>query len=350
MKANIKILAILFVLIISSVIFTKKALAQQTYVSFQVFYDQLGPYGQWVDYPKYGYVWIPDAGPDFVPYSTRGHWIMTDYGWTWISDYNWGWAPFHYGRWDYNNSYGWFWVPDNEWGPAWVTWRRANGYYGWAPMEPGISISVSFGRQYNSQYDHWIFVRDRDIDRSDINLYYVNRTDHDRIIKNSTVINNTYIDSRRHTTYISGPAREEVQKVTKRRISPVAIQENNKPGQVLNNGRLQIYRPQVIRNNDKVRKPAPSRIVNLKDVRRQAGSNVTNQPQNVNPSGNRREQQQGTINPQNNNNAKSLQQLKENPSNNNRREQPPSTVKPSDKNKKEQPKKSKSEEDKKRRD
>ncbi len=65
---------------------------------------------------------------------------MTEYGWTWLSDYPWGWAPFHYGRWDFDNSFGWFWIPGNEWGPAWVTWRRANGYYGWAPMSPGINL------------------------------------------------------------------------------------------------------------------------------------------------------------------------------------------------------------------
>ena len=123
-----------------------RASAQQPDVSFQVFYDQLSPYGQWIDYPNYGYVWIPDAGSDFAPYSTRGHWIITDYGFTWVSDYDWGWAPFHYGRWDYDNYYGWFWIPDNEWGPAWVSWRRADGYYGWEPMGPGISINISFGQ------------------------------------------------------------------------------------------------------------------------------------------------------------------------------------------------------------
>src|SRR5665647_2087301 len=116
MKSKIKILAILLGLIISSVIFSKQASAQQGNVSFQVFYDELSPYGQWVDDPNYGYIWIPDAGQDFVPYSSNGYWVLSDYGWTWVSDYNWGWAPFHYGRWDFNNYYGWFWIPDNVWG------------------------------------------------------------------------------------------------------------------------------------------------------------------------------------------------------------------------------------------
>ena len=285
MRSNIKVLVLIFTLVITSVIFTKKASAQQPYVSFQVFYDQLSPYGEWVDYPRWGYVWIPDAGPEFVPYSTQGYWILTDYGWTWMSDYRWGWAPFHYGRWDYDRYYGWFWIPDNEWGPAWVSWRRSEGYYGWAPMEPGISLSVSFGRSYDSHNDHWIFVRDRDIDRPDINRYYVSRTDHDLIIRHSTVINNTYVDNSRHTTYITGPDRKDIQQVTGRRISPVAIKEYNKPGQDMSNGQFGIYRPEVRKNNDKERRSAPARITNLRDVKQPSERNVTSQPrdQNVKP-------------------------------------------------------------------
>src|SRR5436189_4063176 len=90
-------------------------------VSYQTFYDELSPYGHWVDYPNYGYVWVPDAESDFRPYSTRGHWAYTDnYEWMWVSDYDWGWAPFHYGRWDYDSYIGWYWVPGYEWSPAWV--------------------------------------------------------------------------------------------------------------------------------------------------------------------------------------------------------------------------------------
>ena len=343
MKSNIKAFVIILALIITSVVFSGKTSAQQTYVSFQVFYDQLSPYGEWVEYPNYGYVWIPDAGPDFVPYSTQGHWIFTDYGWTWLSNYPWGWAPFHYGRWDYDQYYGWFWIPDNEWGPAWVSWRRAEGYYGWAPLEPGISLSVSFGRGYDSRNDHWIFVRDRDIDRQDINRYYVDRTDHDMIIRRSSVINNTYVDQRRNTTYVIGPARGDIQKVTGRRVDPVVIQENSKPGQDLNNGRLTIYRPEVTKNNDREHKAAPSRITNLKDVRQPSERNVTNgqrnvnQPMNANPPANvRREVKQNDVKPQNTNPPENVRrEVKQNdvkpqnanPPENVRREVQPNNVK-----------------------
>src|SRR5436305_14078333 len=67
----------------------------------QVFYDNLSPYGQWVEHPTHGYVWLPYAEAGFTPYSTNGHWVYTEYGWTWASNYDWGWALFHYGRWDY---------------------------------------------------------------------------------------------------------------------------------------------------------------------------------------------------------------------------------------------------------
>ena len=116
----------------------------QTRVSLQVFYDELQPYGTWMDYGNHGYVWIPRVDRGFVPYGTNGYWINTEYGNTWVSDYAWGWAPFHYGRWLFDDFYGWMWVPDTQWAPAWVAWRSGGGYYGWAPLMPGMGIHSSF--------------------------------------------------------------------------------------------------------------------------------------------------------------------------------------------------------------
>lgn len=326
MKTNIRTLGFLLFLVTASVIAPKQVSAQQNYVSLQVFYDELSPYGEWVDYPQYGYVWIPDAGSDFMPYSSRGQWIFTDYGWTWVSDYEWGWAPFHYGRWDYDNYYGWIWVPDYEWGPSWVTWRSARGYYGWQPMRPGISISFSFGNDYYNDYnDYWMFVRDRDFQRSNVSRYYVNQTNLNIIIRNSTVINNTYIDNSRNITYVSGPARDDVQRTTGRRVSSVAIRENNTPGQVLKNGQLQIYRPQVRNNSDTGRKPAPNRISSREDVKRPSERNAVNRQRDASPTNNSRQQQQqrqNTIKQQNidKGNAQREQQKKINQSENKRLE------------------------------
>jgi hypothetical protein len=82
-----KIFALLVVMSTGAWIIPQEASAQQVTVSYQLFYDQLSPYGMWVDYPTYGYVWIPNGDPGFSPYVTNGHWIFTDDGWTWVSDY-----------------------------------------------------------------------------------------------------------------------------------------------------------------------------------------------------------------------------------------------------------------------
>jgi len=339
MKNLIKSMVLLLVLITSSLLFPKHLSAQHANVSFQVFYDQLSPYGQWIQDPTYGYVWIPDVGADFVPYSTDGHWVLTDYGWTWVSYYDWGWAPFHYGRWNHDNSYGWLWVPDTEWGPSWVNWRRADGYYGWSPMEPGVSISMSFGSSYNRNDDHWVFVKDRDFERSNLNHYYINRNDRNRIIRSSTVINTTFVDNKRHTTYVVGPTRDDVQKVTGRTINPVSVRENSRPGQQMNNGQLQMYRPQVNKNSGKDNKP--SKIITQKDVKRPTPQNVNTQHRNVSPQNNstikaQPAQQQRTstpanniARPQNRTNVQPVQQPRTaTPANNNQRQQQPNTARP----------------------
>ena len=334
MRTLIKTFALIISLNIASAIFPKQA-SGQVNVSFQLFYDQLSPYGQWVDDPDYGYAWIPNVGPDFVPYSTEGHWVFTDYGWTWVSYYDWGWAPFHYGRWDYNDNYGWFWVPDNEWGPSWVVWRRSEGYYGWAPMRPGISINVAYGRDYYVPTDRWIFVRDRDIWQSHIDRYYVGRSYNVTIIKNTTIINRTYEDRNRHVIYVSGPDRDEVQRVTGRSVRPVIVNEYDRPGERLRGSNLRIYRPEVQRNYGQEHKPVPTRVVNSRDYRRPSERNATNERREVSSpnDNNRREHQTRTIDqPTNNNVQQPSQQRNANPSENTRTERQPRTVQPTNNN------------------
>lgn len=277
MKSKIKLLIVLLGIIISSVITTKEASAQQANVSLQVFYDELSPYGQWIDHPNYGYIWFPDAGDDFVPYSSNGYWVLSTYGWTWVSEYLWGWAPFHYGRWDYDNDYGWFWMPDNQWGPAWVTWRRANGYYGWSPMRPGLSISLSFGRKYDRDRDYWIFVRDRDLQKRDLHRYQVRRNEQDHIIQKSVVINRTYRDGQRRSTYVYGPDRSEVQRVVGQAIRFVSIRDNNRPGQSMSRDNLQMYRPKIRVSTDRDHRPVPKQVTRPENVKENQRDNF--QPQ-----------------------------------------------------------------------
>ncbi|MCX6257444.1 MAG: hypothetical protein NTW49_06050 [Bacteroidia bacterium] len=260
----------LFLMLSSGIwISPQKVTAQGEPVSFQVFYDALSPYGTWVDSPEYGYAWIPDVAPGFMPYRTNGYWIFTDDGWTWVSNYPWGWAPFHYGRWHTDPNYGPMWVPDNEWGPGWVSWRRSTNYYGWAPIEPGVSISMAYSNEYHVPDNDWTFVRGRYFGQNDINHYYVHRSENVTIINNTTVVNNTRVDNSHNVTYNAGPDRGEVEKHVGKPISPVIIKESNKPGQHLAKDQLEIYRPPVQKSASAGNKPVPSKVANLKDIKTQ---------------------------------------------------------------------------------
>jgi hypothetical protein len=259
MKTKIKIISLFIMLSIGAYISPQKASAQGGYVSYQVFYDDLSPYGTWVNMNDYGYVWVPDATPGFTPYSTNGYWVYTDMGWTWVSNYPWGWAPFHYGRWLYNPTYGQVWIPGYEWGPGWVTWRSSDNYYGWAPMGPS--------GYYNVPYNQWTFVNSGYLGRQDINNYYVNNSNNVTIINNTTVINNYRKDQTRNTTYNAGPNITDVERHAGKKITPLIIKESSKPGQSLSNNQLQIYRPQVKKNAANGQKPTPSKVAGIKDVK-----------------------------------------------------------------------------------
>jgi hypothetical protein len=283
MTTNIKFLSILFILFLGTCLSPKKASAQGATVGFQVFYDDLSPYGTWIDNPDYGYVWVPNVGSGFAPYSTNGYWVMTDEGWTWVSNYSWGWAPFHYGRWYTDPYYGPIWVPGNEWGPGWVTWRRSDDYYGWAPIGPGISIEMAYSDGYNVPYDRWRFVRCRDFGRSDIHNYYANSSTNVTIIKNTTVINNIHINNQRNSRYNAGPERGDVEKHIGKPVTQVAIADRNSPGHAVSKDHYEIYRPRVQKNTAPGSKEAPSKVVPLKEVkppaqRGEAPRQNTNQP------------------------------------------------------------------------
>ena len=297
MKTVIKTFMLLFAINLMVCIVPQKAAAQVS-VSFQVFYDDLSPYGNWIDNADYGYVWVPNVSSGFTPYATNGYWVFTDEGWTWVSNYSWGWAPFHYGRWFYEPYYGWLWVPDNEWGPGWVTWRRSESYYGWAPIGPGISIDFAYGSGYNVPYNQWTFVRDRDFGRTNINNYYINHSRNVTIINNTTVINNIRTDRPRNVRYNAGPERSEVEKRAGKKFTPVTVRESNNPGQRLNKTELQIYRPRVERNNADGRRPAPSKVSTIKDVKPITNRNGGNQSQKNNQPTRQETQQQPNKQPE----------------------------------------------------
>ncbi|UFH56657.1 DUF6600 domain-containing protein [Spirosoma sp. KNUC1025] len=226
-------------------------------VTYQSFYDQLSPYGIWVNYPGYGYVWVPRLGPGFRPYATNGRWVYTLNGWTWVSNYSWGWGPFHYGRWFLDPRFGWAWIPGNQWAPAWVTWGQSGNYYGWAPIGPNMNMNVSPNMIPGN---YWTFVPNQYINSPTINNYYVNNNT--TVVNNVTIINNIYRGSdgrnqRDASTYFRGPQIQDVERVTRQRIRPVTIRDADRPG-AANSGRdaVTIYRPAVNGNSNANTRPA----------------------------------------------------------------------------------------------
>ena len=233
----------------------------QTRVSLQVFYDELQPYGTWMDYGNHGYVWIPRVNRGFVPYATNGSWINTDYGNTWVSDYAWGWAPFHYGRWLFDDFYGWVWVPDTEWAPAWVAWRSGGGYYGWAPLMPGMGIHSSFYFNNNFPAHYWSFVPYRYVTYRQVYNHCVPRPQVVNIINHTTIITHNHTDDRRHT-YFTGPTRDEIERRGGGRVTVHQVSERDRPGRTeVSRSTAHFYRPEIDNSRDSRSRSMPSTFV-----------------------------------------------------------------------------------------
>lgn len=215
------------------------------------FYDQLAPYGRWIDDPPYGWCWTPyDQPPDWRPY-TDGCWDYTDYGWTWTSYEPWGWAPFHYGRWLFDPVYGWVWVPGENWAPAWVAWRFDADWIGWAPLPPAADWSPATGLDEHDlgriPHHAWSFVRfGRLLDR---NL----RPDLASVARNATLFGRTR-DATRFVTregHVAdrGVDRAVVERATGLRIPLLRLVDAPRPstghGRRPARGALAMFRPAV---------------------------------------------------------------------------------------------------------
>jgi hypothetical protein len=268
--------------------------------SYQSFYDALSPYGQWINNPDYGYVWMPSVAPDFTPYGSNGHWVYTDEGWTWDSDYPWGWAAFHYGRWFFEDGYGWMWIPGNEWAPAWVTWRQSPDYYGWAPLGPQVSITASYGGSYNPPPHYWHFVPQQYVARPQVNNYFVSEQQNVTIVHNTTIIRNTTINNTTivnnnvnnrgtRNNYAGGPDPAEVSRVSGAPLRPIPLRESNRPGENSAGGAFSVYRPRISQPSASggggSSAPAPSRVQPLNQVRPVNPTSYNPRPAN-NPSSN----------------------------------------------------------------
>jgi hypothetical protein len=204
-------------------------------VNFDVFYNGMSTYGDWVSFGG-AYVWVPTSvGPRWRPY-TLGHWVWTgEYGWMWVSDEPFGWAAYHYGRWGYSNEFGWYWVPGRRWAPAWVSWRNTDSDIGWAPLPPEsdetvVNINVNTLPDY-----YWNVVPARRFLAPSISaalifdigarrrLFQSGRPGGNVIIRNNVVVNN-FID----VNFVS--------KRTGQNIRPVRLVKSDKPGNAMLKG------------------------------------------------------------------------------------------------------------------
>jgi hypothetical protein len=241
---------------------THQAAAQDdAYVSYNDFYQDLAPYGQWIQDPQYGYVWSPNVDGGFRPYYSNGNWVMTDYGNTWVSNYSWGWACFHYGRWTYDAYYGWLWIPGQDWGPAWVSWRYGEGNYGWAPLGPGYEFGAAYG-DYNCPSDWWVFIPPQYLYSGGYYRYWYGPRGNTEIINNTRVVNNTYVNN--NITYVSGPRRAEVEQITHQPVQVYKLASSNSLNTRVHNNTVKMFRPAQVRQaapNTSGERVAPPNVI-----------------------------------------------------------------------------------------
>jgi hypothetical protein len=227
------------------------------------FYNELSPYGTWVDLAGVGWCWQPRVvliNHGWRPYCDDGHWLNSDCGWYWQSDYSWGWAPFHYGRWQLHNRCGWVWLPDTSWAPAWVIWRTSGDFCGWAPVPPHAAFDSGFGWRFNGarvgvnfdfglRPDCFTFVALHDFTHHDLGHRHLAATDVSRVFNRTTVINNFAVNNR--VVVNRGVPVDRVSAATHSQIRTVAIRDASAaPGRRtitrgMENGTPVVYRPQL---------------------------------------------------------------------------------------------------------
>lgn len=218
-------------------------------VTFQSFYDDLQPYGAWIDYPGYGQVWHPRMEVDFRPYVTNGYWIYSNEGWAWVSGYDWGWAPFHYGRWMYDDLYGWLWIPGYEWAPAWVTWGYVDDYYAWAPLLPDINVLIQFNF-WKPNIFYWNVCPKKNIYDKDLPVK-ITRPDRINDFENQISIINNFNTTRTNKQYYSkGPDPFEVERFTNKKIDEVTLKTVRKVNPVTENSDIRkVFRPPLAKDS-----------------------------------------------------------------------------------------------------
>lgn len=200
------------------------------------FYDDLAPYGAWLQLSGVGWCWQPRTvvlERGWRPYCHGGHWVWTDAGWYWQSDYSWGWAPFHYGRWLLHERSGWVWIPDTVWGPAWITWRVAADHCGWAPLPPRAEFDLNLGFRFNgvrvsSSFDFgmrpevFTFIALGDFHQHDLGQRLLAPAEVARVYHQTSIVNNYVVN---HAVVNRGVAIERVTAATHRPVQKIEIRD-----------------------------------------------------------------------------------------------------------------------------
>ncbi|HEY6952413.1 MAG TPA: DUF6600 domain-containing protein [Bacteroidota bacterium] len=215
-----------------------------------LFYADLTPYGEWIQFEPGMYAWHPLAvDPGWRPYM-RGRWVWSDYGWYWVTAEPFGWATYHYGRWYLDDFYGWIWIPDTIWGPAWVEWRYNDDYVGWAPLPPYARFHVTVGIRFTERWVappvYWSFIAYNHFGVNHPYRDYVNESYTRRLISTTRSAGRYEVDQNRiinrgvSRTMIEGhiPNRLETAQVTETRDR--GIERITRDG---GSERVEIYRP-----------------------------------------------------------------------------------------------------------
>lgn len=223
-------------------------------VNVSIFYDEMSPYGDWLQSDNYGVVWCPwDKPVDWRPY-TEGEWVWTNYGWAWVADEDWGWAAYHYGRW-YDDPYnGWCWVPGRDWSPAWVAWREGGGYVGWAPMPPEMGWQVNVGFSSNNwdampgvEHYWWSFTLERDLPGAGVGRRLAPRHRGGVLVAGThNITNYTYVDAHvaNRSLDIEPIRRANGRNIPTRVINDIQAPPANRSRQVSGNA-YNAYRPRM---------------------------------------------------------------------------------------------------------
>jgi hypothetical protein len=220
------------------------------------FYDDLASYGNWIQRPRYGWVWTPRvASRSWRPYE-NGHWVWTDLGWTWVSTEAFGWATYHYGRWYDDPDYGWGWVPGDQWAPAWVDWHAGNDYVGWAPLPPSVGYSPGVTLNVDLAPEDFVFVPERNFLDVRVARFAVPSWQCGQIYRGTR--NFTRYNRFNNQVFNAGLPIDQIQRVTGRRVQRYQVADlgwnQRHQGGRFGQNRVAFFRPQV----ENARVAAPS--------------------------------------------------------------------------------------------